>query len=384
MRFIQADRVFSGKLFLPEGTVLVVDNQNLLKDIVRADEVERSNIERLDGLLSPGFVNTHCHLELSHLKGRIPRHTGLPAFGKQVISQRNNFKKKEISEHVQQADLEMWNNGIVAVGDIGNGEDSFEKKAASKIFYHTFIELIGLNPTVSESVFNKGQELLQILKRYDLRGSLAPHAPYSVSTELISRIADYDAQKNLPFSIHNQESQDETLFFNGKKSGFDELYAFLNVDVSWFKAPKTSSLTSYADVLNRGRSILVHNTYTEEKDISLTKNKNVYWCFCPGANKYIEGRLPGLSMFVKEEDKICLGTDSLASNSQLDLISEANLILNATNQISQEAILQALTYNAAEALGISENYGQFTVGKNAGINHLNIKNGQLHFIRKLT
>lgn len=383
MRFLKADDLFDGRNYLAKDAVLVLDNQNLLKEIVTENSLEKSNIEYLEGIITPGFVNVHCHLELSHLKNKIPKHTGLPAFAKKVVALRNAVSKEEISSHMQQANLDMWNNGIVAVGDISNIEDSFEEKLDSKIYYHTFIELIGLNPVSAPAVFEKGKLLLKKLQMLHLAGSLAPHAPYSTSKELIKQIADYNYETNQSLSIHNQESEEEAKFFEGKPNAFEDLYRSFGLDLSWYNAPGISSLLYYLEVLSEKPSILVHNTFTGAVEIAATLNKNIYWCFCPGANNYIENRLPDFSLFAKSKDRIVIGTDSLASNSQLNIVEEANLILERTSEFSFTDILGYLTFNGAEALGISNNYGQFSIGKNAGLNLVEFKKTKLIFNKKL-
>lgn len=383
MRFITADKIFDGHSFLPEDSVLVLGERNAFSEIVSLKDIDNLKVERLEGIITPGFVNAHCHLELSHLKNKIPRHTGLPEFGKQVISLRNKFTVEEIAEAQHAADKEMWSKGIVAVGDISNGTDSFEQKSKSNIFYHTFLELIGLNPANSEPIFEHGKNLFQKLNDYQLKGSLAAHAPYSTSKELIKKIADFDAKNELSLSIHNQESEEETKFFNGEKSGFDELYKFLNLDVSWFQAPKTSSLKNYVEVLSDKSSILVHNTTTKIEDIETTRTKNISWCFCPCANLFIENKLPDLKLFKGLEHKICIGTDSLAGNIQLDVLEEINRILNVTDLFTPENLLQAITFNGAAALGVTRAFGKFIKGRNAGLNRVNFKNNQFKFVKKI-
>ena len=383
MRFLKADKIFNGRTCLSDDAVLVLDNQNLLKEIVSEKAIGQASVERLQGILTPGFVNAHCHLELSHLKGKISQNNGLPAFAKQVVSLRHTLSKEDISSHMQQANLDMWERGIVAVGDISNTEDSFEEKRNSKLFYHTFIELIGLNPANSRIIFEKGQALLEQLLSLGLSGSLAPHAPYSTSKELIKRIADHNSNAGLSFSIHNEEREEEIKFLMGKPSAFEELYRSLGLDLSWFKAPGQPSLYYYLDALSDKPSLLVHNTFTTAEEIKTAAHKAVFWCFCPSANLYIENRLPGFSAFSEYKNKICIGTDSLASNSKLDVIQEANLILENTRVFSLEDMLRALTFNGAEALGISEDYGQFSLGKNAGLNLVEFKNAKLNFIKRI-
>jgi cytosine/adenosine deaminase-related metal-dependent hydrolase len=380
MHFLKASQIFDGEKFLDPSSVLVLE-KNVLSDIVPAKTIDPLKVETFEGTLTPGFVNAHCHLELSHMKGHIPQHTGLPGFGKQVISIRNQFKKEEILEHIADADKEMQAAGIVAVGDICNGNDSFKTKADSKILYHSFVELLGLHPAMAENIFQSGLQLLDELKRYALPGSLAPHAPYSTSLALIQKISSYNISQDLPSSIHNQESEEESKFLNGEKSGFDDLYSSLNLDISWFQPPKLSSVLYYTPSLRTQQTLLVHNTCTKEGDVSFVRDQNIFWCFCPSANIYIENRLPDYNLFSRQKN-VCLGTDSLASNHQLDLVSEANLLL-MNSDYSPEKILSAMTSVPASALGLGDRFGTLLKEKNTGINLMDFKNRQIKFLKKI-
>ena len=383
MRIISANSIFNGINFLSQEMALVIDDFGLLKDIVKKTEIQSSEIEHYDGIIAPGFVNAHCHLELSHLFSQIDPKTGLIEFLKQVIAKRNNFNKKEQEDAAIEADFKMWESGIVAVGDISNIDTTFKTKANSKIYYHTFIELIGLNPLHSETIFEKGLSLLKQLENYNLIGSLAAHAPFSSSKLLINKIANYTSLNNLAFSIHNQESEEETKFFAGRPSGINDLFAYLNIDINWFIPPKTSSLLSYLDEIPNKKSLLVHNTFCKEEDIIASKHKFINWCFCPGANLFIENTLPNCDLFLNHNQNWCIGTDSLASNQKLDMCFEASILLSKLPSISIESILKALTYNGAKALGIEDKFGKLIIGKNTGLNLIQHSDTQLNFIKKI-
>ena len=383
MRIISANSIFNGINFLSQEMALVIDDFGLLKDIVKKTEIQSSEIEHYDGIIAPGFVNAHCHLELSHLFSQIESKTGLIEFLKQVIAKRNNFNKKEQEDAAIEADFKMWESGIVAVGDISNIDTTFKTKANSKIYYHTFIELIGLNPLHSETIFEKGLSLLKELENYNLIGSLAAHAPFSSSKLLINKIANYNSLNNLAFSIHNQESEEETKFFAGRPSGINDLFNYLNIDINWFTPPKTSSLLSYLDVIPNKKSLLVHNTFCKEEDIIASKHKFINWCFCPGANLFIENTLPNCDLFLNHNQNWCIGTDSLASNQKLDMCFEASILLSKLPSISIESILKALTYNGAKALGIEDKFGKLIIGKNTGLNLIQHSDTQLNFIKKI-
>lgn len=366
---------------LPAGSVIVSD-RGVFENILAHGTIEKNRIEHFKGTITPGFINAHCHTELSHLKGKIPEKTGLPGFGKQIISIRSSFREEEISEHLYNADKEMCEDGIVACGDICNTTDSLKMKESSAIHYHSFIELLGLHPSRSAEAIKIGKNQLEQFITTGLSASLAPHAPYSTSLELINEIADLNSERDLPSSIHNQESMEETKFFMGERSGFHELYEFLKADLSWFKAPMMSSLRWYFSSLKKQQTILVHNTCSSAEDIKYAKQENIFWCFCPNANLYIEDRLPDYHLFEEVKNSICLGTDSLASNSSLSIISEANALLK-NSAFTELEVLRFMTSQGADALKLGSNFGRIKIGKSAQLNLIEIKDKKLHFKKRI-
>jgi cytosine/adenosine deaminase-related metal-dependent hydrolase len=382
MRFLQATAIFDGQNFLEQDRILVLNQKNETEDLLPTNTIESSRIEKLQGWLCPGFVNAHCHLELSHLIGQVPRGTGLPAFGKQIISKRAAFKPEEAEEHMREADRFMWSRGIGAVGDISNNAASFKVKADSKITYHTFVELIGLNPAQAADVLKQGELVITEAGKYGLKASLSPHAPYSVSKELFLSIKHWCEKNQLPYTLHNQESEQELKFLKGEPGGFDELYRFLHVDLSFYKAPGKWGLDYLKAFLPKNQSILVHNTFSTAYDLDQAAELNAFLCFCPGANAYIEERLPDFGLFKPHTKKLCLGTDSLASNDNLDVLKEANAVMDK-GKFAVEEVLSMLSSQGAEALGISDTQGYIAIGKNAGINLVEYKSNQLTFLKKI-
>ncbi|HQS52125.1 MAG TPA: amidohydrolase family protein, partial [Daejeonella sp.] len=205
-------------------------------DAVYTSEAAKSiaePIERYQGIIVPGFVNTHCHLELSHLHGKIPKATGLVSFIKAVISQRT-ADEEEVLTALRKNDQLMSANGIVAVGDISNNHFSKSVKQNSRIYYHTFVELLGFDPAKAEIVFNKALELKSDFA--PLPASIVPHAPYSVSEKLFSLLREYSESHENLCSMHNQESRAETDLFMNRSGDFLDFYKMLNLDLNFFKA----------------------------------------------------------------------------------------------------------------------------------------------------
>jgi cytosine/adenosine deaminase-related metal-dependent hydrolase len=370
LRYLSADYIFtvSGD---PIKDGLVAMHQDGEIDAVYTAATSKSitePIERYKGIIVPGFVNAHCHLELSHLHGKIPKNTGLVPFLKTVISQRTAVEN-EVLTAMKTNDQRMFNNGIVAVGDISNNQLSKTIKQNSKIYYHTFVELLGFDPTKAEIVFNKALELKSGFA--PLSASLVPHAPYSVSERLFSLLREYSESHENLCSMHNQESLAETDLFLNKSGDFLDLYKMLGLDLHFFKARFQSSIQSIIPLISaKQKTLMVHNTYTSREDFAAvtTSGNDIYWCFCPNANLYIEGRLPDINQFLADDYKITLGTDSLASNDKLCILSELKVIRAYFPELPFAQTIRWATLNGAGFLGIDKRFGSIEKGKTPGLN----------------
>ena len=378
MRFLSASRIFSGTHVLTDPSVLVLKDDGRIEDLLPAGSVDTGRVEFHEGILAPGFINTHCHLELSHLKGKIPQGTGIVDFGLSVIRQRNGIGEEEQLEHMRQADKDMRLQGIVAVGDISNTALSAPVKQQSGLYYHSFVELIALHPGRAGLVFDAGKATLETFRQAGLSASLAPHAPYSCSRELIAAISAFCYQEQQPTSIHNQESQAENDFFIHKTGDYVRMYNTLGLPIDYFEASGKSSLQNVAGSFHKGvNTLLVHNTFSDKKDVTMAEQllSELYWCLCPNANLYIEGVLPDALLLASQHCKLTLGTDSLASNARLSVLEEILALQKHIPGLPLELLLNAATLNGARFLGIDETYGSLEKGKTPGINIIHIEKG---------
>src|SRR6185436_13145064 len=232
MRFITADCIFPvTSPPIPNGVLVIEDDGTILSVSGDTTTVPSSHdAEYFPGFLVPGFVNTHCHLELSHLKNKLVPGGGLPDFIRQVIAARK-ASEKEITDPAKAAELEMFNGGIKAVGDISNVADSFAVKFNSQMYWHTFIEVFDLssqNASMEIEKANQLQSLFQSLKgshpeaKNKNRVSITPHAPYTVSPALFGLIRE-NAGEFPGISIHNQETPGENELFDSGKGALIEL-----------------------------------------------------------------------------------------------------------------------------------------------------------------
>jgi len=367
-RKIRADKIFDGYRFV-DG-VLVVTERGIIENIVKEEDAG-DEVERAEGILSPGLINCHCHLELSHMKGQIPEKTGLVDFVFRVVTERHH-SEEEIVNAIEAAENEMLENGIVAVGDICNNTLTVAQKQKKRIHYYNFIEASGWLPSVSEMRWQRAKNLMEEFSLLSPSVSIVPHAPYSVSENLWKAIQPCFENKTV--SIHNQETAFEDEFFLKGSGDFLRMYELMKIDNSHHRPTKRSSLQSYFNKLIKAEKIiLVHNTFTKQEDIDYIQLRTpasglqTYFCLCVNANRYIEDALPPVDLFRKNNCTMVLGTDSLASNRSLRVSDEIKTIRKNFPSIPLEEILQWATINGARALQMEKQLGSFEKGKCPGI-----------------
>lgn len=368
LTYLSASKIYPVSSPAIDDGILAVDEYGRISAIYTEEQAAELNIvpdKVYAGALVPGFINTHCHLELSHMKGKIKEHTGLLDFVGQVMQTRAIDEKTALSA-MEAADAEMLDNGIVAVADISNRAISKEIKLNSNLRYHTFIEAMGFNPEKAPEIM---QQAIALKNEFaPLQASVAPHAPYSVSDALLQLIGLRAVEERSPLTIHNQETVAENEFFQSKSGGFLRLYEFLNLDLSFYRAASTTSLQATLPKLPQNKTLLVHNTTTSREDVAfaLKQHQALYWCLCPNANLYIENSLPDVTMLIKAGIRITLGTDSLASNHQLSILKEMQ-VLQEYKGVAFETLLSWATLNGASFLEIDKQFGSFAPGKAPGI-----------------
>ncbi len=365
-----------------ENAVVITDENGKIQAIDAVENHDAASIQFFDGIIVPGFINSHCHLELSHLQGVAQTGTGLIDFITQVIQNRNH-PQEVIQAAIEREEKNMIDNGIVAVGDISNTTDSFFQKQKEHLFYYTFVEYFDM--------FQK-ERTASIIEQYDSvfhklttteknKISKVPHAPYSVSEQLFSYLIEQQQAKTI--SIHNQETRAENELFLKKTGDFIAFYA--QFDLQTTEIPNTNHASIYSALKflhEKNKNLFVHNTLTVKEDIEAAHQQlgkeNVFWATCPNANLYIENQLPNYRNFIETNAQVCIGTDSLTSNWKLNILEEMKTILKYQSYLSFEGVLTWATLNGAKALGFDAVLGSIEVHKMPGLVWIdNIENGML-------
>lgn len=371
--------MFNGQEMAEKDSVLITSGEGIVQSIVPAADAGEG-MEVYKGLLSPGFINCHCHLELSHMKGVIPERTGLVDFLSLVIRNRAEVdpaatgdQQDRIREAILAGEQEMLDGGIVAVGDICNTADTVAVKRAGRLHYHNFVEAMGFIDAGAATRFAHSKGVFEEFRKvFPGLNSIVPHAPYSVSAALFRLIAAFPGNQLL--TIHNQESEGENEFVVSGTGNFLRLYEALHLDVSFFKGTGKRSLGSFLPYFHRNQTmILVHNVATGEEDLGGNGvaagrgGPDLFFCLCPNANLYIGGLLPDVEMLVRRGCRIVIGTDSLASNHQLSILEELKTLQRAFPWLATPSLLRWATMKGAEALHLDGVLGTFDAGKQPGV-----------------
>ncbi len=353
-------KIASNWLWTPEGflrrPLVTLDDGGRILDVRTCDAPDREPFTEFHaGLLTPGFVNAHCHLELSALRGRIPEGCGFAGFARAMGEVRGLADEEERRAAIAAADAEMTRGGIVAVGDIANGEAAFDVKSAGRIAYRTFAEFFWLRTMAADG--------LRPLLRHP-RTSLTPHSVYSVQDAPFRALC---AEGTAPLSIHFMESPAEAELFAGR-GPLHEWYARAGFvcDFLHYGSPAERLVRS---IPAERPLILVHACCVGEEEVRRILahfTAPVYWCLCPRSNRYISRLAPPVALLRSLGARICLGTDSLASNRSLSLLDE----LRALGGVPLRESLRWATLGGAEALGLDDALGTVAPGKRPGLNLL--------------
>lgn len=363
---------------LAENKVIVTDEAGRILSVDDADMHRSDEVRKVEGAIIPGMVNTHCHLELSHMKGYVPTGTKLIPFIKNVVQHRH-FPADIIQQAIMDADRYMHENGIVAVGDISNTGDTLEVKLSSPIRYYTFVEMFDfLSEDKTAATIDLYEPVFQAFREKSGtkdQVSRVPHAPYTVSPALFRYLRSQN-ESDVVISIHNQETLPEIeLFLSGTGDFIDFYRGFGNLLSDFQSTGKSSIYYAMEHMAGEQPTLFVHNTLTRAEDIAAAGEwgKKIFWATCANANLYIENRLPEYRHFVESNQKMTIGTDSLTSNWQLSVWDEILTIGKYNSWLSLETLLQWATLNGAMALGFEDELGSITPGKKPGLVRVDIQ-----------
>ena len=318
------------------------------------------------GVLLPGLVNAHCHLELSHLAAvREQGHQGFVAWVEALVERRSLADPADARARTEAAIDELKTTGTVAVGDVSNALGHLDLLDASGLAAVVFYELLAWDPARSEAVLEDARRRVADIARQGVRTPvrLAAHAPYSVSPALLRSLA----REGGPAAIHLAESEAERRFL---AEGDAEWSAFLgrrDVGHVSFAPPRTTP-ARYLDGLGALHPGLVaaHCVHVDADERALLARRGVFVAVCPRSNRRLGVGIPPVPEMLAAGVEVCLGTDSLASAESLDLLQDAAALYREFPALEPAAIVRMATATGARALGLGD-LGSIERGKRAAL-----------------
>ena len=325
------------------------------------------------GAVTPGFVNGHCHIELSHLHGKFRKGTGMAGFIDQINELRDWAGRDEKVRLTKLWMDKMWAAGVSAMADISNDDSSFEVKRSHDMYTRTFLEVFGSEPHMCEGVMADVTALNAAADQAGIDAAPTPHSCYTMSPELLSASAAAGLAKGF-LSYHSQESQEEedllrtgsgAMYENRKRSGMSTPPVTGESSLKYF----IQRLAAAAPAPYDQHMLLVHNVCLSQEDIEAAKKvmNNVYWTVCPLSNIFIHNALPPIPLMRANGLDIMLGTDSLSSNDDLDMVKEMVCLHQNFPEVPMAEVLTWATLNGARFLKKDGVMGSLEAGKKPGI-----------------
>jgi len=342
-----------------DGTIIGIEDTG-------GDLKERSSVQFYNGIIIPGFVNCHCHLELSHMKGSIAKGKGLGDFIKEIRNNRNNIDTKILSA-ARSADNEMYQEGIVLCADVCNNPITFDIKKESRIRYLNLLEVFGIDPEKADKRMDELAKLAQAAEKLDLPFYVVPHSVYSLSLPLF-RLLRKKSEINAITSIHFMETAGEKQFLENRSGELMVSYIESGLITSGLQIIDSHIDAVLKEITSSGNLILVHNTFADRDTIKVIRKRgNIFWCLCPNSNIYIENQIPPVDLLLEEGCDLVIGTDSLASNTRLSILEEMKTLQKNLPSVGLEEMILWATLNGARALNEVSSFGSIENGKRPGL-----------------
>ncbi len=407
---IQADAIILSPAVIHRPGQIVVRDGRIVS--CSADCLERADLQLPGSMFSAGLVNAHTHLEFSDLPQPFPSGRNFPEWIGAVIRHRRTIAESHSSEEclrlrqlaLQAGFDESRQAGVALIGDIVTrpwtpSDLQSASVAASrdhtpaKELSHTvpvilrnhltattclqhlacspsvfaFPEVIGLDEV---RLVEAAQWAIQLsaIKPPPApvwRIGLSPHAPYSIHFPTAVNAFVSEFARSLVTAMHVSESFEERQWLETGSGPFREVFERLGVPAD---APRPSTTDIIQWLTTRHRALLIHGNYLNEAETDLLAQSNVSIVYCPRTHGHFGHAQYPLRRFLSSQINVVLGTDSRASNPDLDLWSEVIALRESHPWVQPDWAYSAVTQNSAAALGLDSHFGTLLPGRVASIN----------------
>jgi cytosine/adenosine deaminase-related metal-dependent hydrolase len=376
MRAVHADAVVTGDAETIRDGAIVLEANGTFVDVGPASELLPRHaglaVERVHGVVLPGLVNAHTHLELSALRGRVPGGAGFVPWVEQLIGIRAELGPEHDVQAVERAVQELDDFGTTAVGEVTNTLASVSMLARRGIVGCVFHEVFGVE---KEPLERRLEALPRMVEQQlgswpsrDLAYAPAVHTLYTTHPDVVRRLLHDVRERGQRTSLHLAEHAAERRFLEHGDGPIPEWFELrLKLRRDLLECPGRSPV-AFADELGAlgPHALAVHLTDAHADELELVARRGSPVVFCPRSNLHIETRLPPLLAARGAGILPALGTDSLASNASLDVLAEARALRDRFPSVPAVDLVRMATWAGARALG-RDDVGRVARGARAGL-----------------
>ncbi len=339
---------------LQNGYVVVQDG--LIVEIGKGKKIRKDSVvDHGNGVILPGLVNAHTHLELCALKNRVKPENGFQSWVQELLAERASLEPENIQKESALGIEHLLSSGCIAAGDISTMGITKDFFMNSQLLGIWFQECLGNDLDTSLSCRKGPRQSI----------SLAGHAPHTTSPEFLGKLKAITSKGKCPFSIHLAESREESIFIASGKGEWADFLTERGIDFSFWSIGNNRTPIQHADQIGLldSNTIAVHVIQSNEKDFKILQEKGSSVCLCLRSNHTLHGELPDVPSMLKNRINLCLGTDSLASVDTLSIFDEMTCMANHFPEIPPADILAMATENGANALGLDGWAGTLVPGR---------------------
>ncbi|MGZ3474871.1 MAG: amidohydrolase family protein [Polyangiales bacterium] len=346
-RTFRADAVLVGDGTMIRDGAVVMDGERVIEVGTGAS----LGGERVRGVLMPGLVNAHTHLELSGLRGKTPTGGGFGPWLAALQKARSEELEEERDEAIDRGVASMLEAGVVAVGEVTNTLVAWPRLARRfrGVVWHEVFSLDRTRGLAQVAGLAAQRDAIDP-GLGTMRWVPTPHALYSTHPDVVRALMQLGEG---PRSIHLAEHAAERAFLAEGRGPIAEFYASRGLDFSAFPVPHKDPLSAARELdLVRAGVALVH--LADARADELAGVEKAIAILCPRSNLHIETRLPPLPTLRAAGIPIALGTDSLASSPSLDPLAEARALADRFPDVPASFLISAATHGGARALGLDD------------------------------
>jgi cytosine/adenosine deaminase-related metal-dependent hydrolase len=339
-------------------------NADLATDTYEIRDLENS-------VLIPGLINAHTHTNFPQNKTVEFNQGSMVDWVRAAVEIRDERSESEQISDINSALKRLRETGTVALAEISNDLVSLEPIADSGLCCRYFCERFGFPPELADRTFTEVEETIR-----NAQASLAahntnqvtvhsaPHATYSTSAKLIQTLTE----KQSVSSIHISENSEELALLQTGEGPWRARLREIERDNEAWQAPGVTPISYLAQLgALKENLLLVHAVHLNDEDIRLIKASAASVVLCPGSNKYIGTGIAPVKALHDANINLALGTDSLGSNTDLNLFAEMRELKKLAPEIPLESIWKMATTGGAKALGFADSLGELKVGAAPGL-----------------